>query len=79
MRNLKRALVVLFVLVLAMLVLFFVLENQQAVALVMFGWSAPAMPVAVPVLVALLVGLAIGPLLGVYGVVRSKRRVRASP
>ncbi|MFJ1338367.1 lipopolysaccharide assembly protein LapA domain-containing protein [Pseudomonas caricapapayae] len=79
MRNLKRALVVLFVLMLAMLVLFFVLENQQAVALVMFGWSAPAMPVAVPVLVALLVGLAIGPLLGVYGVVRSKRRVRASP
>ncbi|MNJ72061.1 hypothetical protein D3C77_686750 [compost metagenome] len=79
MRNLKRALVVLFVLMLATLVLFFVLENQQAVALVMFGWSAPAMPVAVPVLVALLVGLAIGPLLGVYGVVRSKRRVRASP
>jgi uncharacterized integral membrane protein len=79
MRNLKRALVVLFVLILATLVLFFVLENQQAVALVMFGWSAPAMPVAVPVLVALLVGLAIGPLLGVYGVVRSKRRVRVSP
>ncbi|WP_191833461.1 LapA family protein [Pseudomonas fluorescens] len=76
MRNFKRALVVLFLLVLAALVLFFVLENQQAVALVMFGWSAPAMPVAVPVLAALLVGLAIGPLLGIYGVLRSKRRLR---
>ncbi len=78
MRNLKRALVALFVLVLAALVLFFVLENQQAVALVMFGWSAPAMPVAVPVLVALLVGLAVGPLLGAYGVLRSKRRIRTT-
>lgn len=79
MRNLKRALVVLFVLMLAMLVLFFVLENQQAVALVMFGWSAPAMPVAVPVVAALLVGLAVGPLLGAYGVLRSRRRVRRTP
>lgn len=79
MRNLKRALVVLFVLMLATLVLFFVLENQQAVALVMFGWSAPAMPVAVPVVAALLVGLAVGPLLGAYGVLRSRRRVRRTP
>ncbi|WP_422416447.1 LapA family protein [Pseudomonas sp. GZD-222] len=79
MRNLKRALVVLFVLVLVMLVLFFVLENQQAVALVMFGWSAPSMPVAVPVVAALLLGLAIGPLLGAYGVWRGKRRLRSAP
>lgn len=79
MRNLKRVLVVLFVLVLVMLVLFFVLENQQAVALVMFGWSAPSMPVAVPVVAALLVGLTIGPLLGAYGVWRGKRRLRPAP
>lgn len=78
MRNLKRALAVLFVLALALLVLFFVLENQQTVALVLFGWSAPEMPVAVPVVAALLVGLAIGPLLGAYGVLRSRRRLRAA-
>lgn len=78
MRNLKRALAALFVLALALLVLFFVLENQQTVALVLFGWSAPEMPVAVPVVAALLVGLAIGPLLGAYGVLRSKRRLRAT-
>lgn len=64
MRNLKRALVALFMLLLAAAVLFFVLENQQAVSLVMFGWSAPAMPVALLVLAALLVGLAVGPLAG---------------
>ncbi|MNG67036.1 hypothetical protein D3C76_590770 [compost metagenome] len=78
MRNLKRALAALFVLLLATLVLFFVLENQQTVSLVMFGWSTPAMPVAVLVLAALVVGLAVGPLLGAYGVLRSKRKIRAS-
>jgi uncharacterized integral membrane protein len=78
MRNLKRALAALFVLLLAAVVLFFVLENQQPVALMMFGWAAPAMPVAVPVLAALVVGLAVGPLLGAYGVQRSKRKIRAS-
>lgn len=76
MRNLKRALVVLFILALAMLVLFFVLENQQAVALVMFGWSAPALPLSVVVLVALLAGLVVGPLMGVYIGLRAKGRAR---
>ncbi|UVL17987.1 lipopolysaccharide assembly protein LapA domain-containing protein [Pseudomonas sp. B21-023] len=78
MRNLRRALAALFVLLLAAVVLFFVLENQQAVSLVIFGWSAPAIPVAVLVLAALVVGLAIGPLLGAYGLMRGKRRIRAS-
>ncbi|UPF05427.1 lipopolysaccharide assembly protein LapA domain-containing protein [Pseudomonas mosselii] len=76
MRNLKRALAALFVLLLAAVVLFFVLENQQAVSLVMFGWSAPAVPVAVLVLMALVIGLVVGPVLGSYGFVRSKRRSR---
>jgi uncharacterized integral membrane protein len=78
MRNLKRALAAVFVLLLAAVVLFFVLENQQAVSLVLFGWAAPAVPVAVLVLAALVVGLAVGPLLGAYGVQRSKRKIRAS-
>lgn len=78
MRNLKRALAALWVLLLAALVLFFVLENQQAVSLVLFGWVAPAVPVAVLVLTALVVGLAVGPLLGAYGVMRSKRKIRVA-
>lgn len=64
MRNFKRALAAVFVLLLAAVVLFFVLENQQAVSLVLFGWAAPEMPVAVLVLAALVIGLAVGPLLG---------------
>ncbi|TFF42694.1 lipopolysaccharide assembly protein LapA domain-containing protein [Pseudomonas sp. RIT623] len=78
MRNLKRALLALFVLLLAAVVLFFVLENQQAVSLVLFGWSAPAVPLAVLVLAALVLGLAVGPLLGAYGLMRGKRKIRAS-
>ena len=78
MRNLKRALVALFMLFLAALVLFFVLENQQAVSLVMFGWSAPAVPVAVVVLVALVVGLAIGPLFGIFTLLRGRHKTRVS-
>lgn len=76
MRNLKRALAVLFVLLLAAVVLFFVLENQQPVSLVLFGWAAPEVPAAVLMLAALVLGLAVGPLLGAYGVMRSKRRIR---
>ncbi|MNO26528.1 hypothetical protein D3C76_163820 [compost metagenome] len=47
-------------------------------SLVLFGWATPAMPVAVLVLAALVIGLAVGPLLGAYGVQRSKRKIRAS-
>lgn len=78
MRNLKRALAALFVLLLAAVVLFFVLENQGDVSLVLFGWVAPAMPVAVPVLIALVVGLALGPLLVIFGLPSEKRRIRVS-
>lgn len=78
MRNLKRALAALFVLLLAAVVLFFVLENQQAVSLVIFGWSTPAIPVAVLVIAALLLGLVVGPLLGAYGLMRGKRNIRAN-
>lgn len=78
MRNLKRALAAVFILLLAAVVLFFVLENQQTVALTLFGWVAPQVPVAVVVLAALIIGLAVGPLLGAYGVQRSKRKIRAS-
>lgn len=78
MRNLKRALAVLFVVLLAAVVLCFVLENQQSVALVLFGWSAPRMPVAVLVLAALVLGLAAGPVLAGCGLMLGKRKSRAS-
>lgn len=77
MRNLKRLLVALFVLLLVTVVMFFVLENQATVPLVLFGWSAPAIPVSVWILAALVIGLAVGPLLGAYGLLRARRRIRS--
>lgn len=76
MHTLKRLLLVVFLLALVAAVLLFVLENQQAVALVMFGWPAPAVPISVVILAALLAGLAVGPLLGAYVAIRAKKRLR---
>lgn len=76
MRNLKRVVLALVVLAVAAVVLLFVLENQQSVALVLFGWTAPALPLSVVVLVALVGGLLVGPVMGVYIGLRAKGRAR---
>ncbi|GAB5340259.1 lipopolysaccharide assembly protein LapA domain-containing protein [Pseudomonas fluorescens] len=73
MRGVKRAVLVLVALVTALVVLGFVLENQQSVSLSFFGWGTAQMPVAVFVVAALIIGMLIGPLLGV-GVSRSRRQ-----
>ena len=64
MRNFKRVLLALFVLLLVLAVLAFVLENQQSVSLLFLGWVGPQLPVSLLVVLALLVGMTIGPLLG---------------
>lgn len=63
MRNLKRAALVLFVLLLVLATLAFVLENQQMVSLLFLGWVGPQLPVSLVVVLALLVGMLIGPML----------------
>jgi len=64
MRNLKRVLLAIVVLLLILAVLAFMLENQQSVSLLFLGWSVPQMPVSLVVVFALLVGMVIGPMLG---------------
>lgn len=71
MRGVKRVVAVLIAVLAALVVLAFVLENQQSVALTFLGWSTAQMPVAVFVVVALIVGMLIGPVLGLL--VRSRR------
>jgi uncharacterized integral membrane protein len=63
-RNLKRILLGVFVLLLVLVVLAFILENQQSVALMFLGWSGPQLPVSLVALVALLIGMLIGPIIG---------------
>lgn len=63
MRNLKRVLLGVFVLLLVLAVLAFVLENQQSVSLLFLGWAGPQLPVSLVTVLALLVGMLIGPVL----------------
>jgi uncharacterized integral membrane protein len=63
MRNVKRLIFFVIVLLVLAVTIVFVLENQQPVALVFLGWSAPELSVAVPVILALLAGMLIGPVL----------------
>lgn len=76
MRNLKRALLGVAVLLLMLAILVFVLENQQSVSLLFLGWAGPQLPVSVIAVAALLIGMLIGPLLGwlVSRTARARRR-----
>ncbi|MBK5414548.1 LapA family protein [Pseudomonas sp. TH31] len=64
MRNLKRVLLGVFVLLLVLAVLAFVLENQQSVSLLFLGWAGPQLPVSLITVLALLIGMLVGPILG---------------
>ncbi|MGG2024096.1 DUF1049 domain-containing protein [Pseudomonas sp. AO-1] len=75
MRNLKRILLGVFILLLVLAILAFVLENQQSVSLLFMGFSGPQLPVSVVVVLALLIGMMIGPVLGWF-LGRSSRAAR---
>jgi uncharacterized integral membrane protein len=64
MRRFWRVVLAVFVLLLALVILAFVLENQQSVSLLFLGWSGPQLPVSVVMVLALLAGMLIGPVLG---------------
>lgn len=72
MRGAKRVVLVLAVLIVALVVLAFALENQQGVALSFLTWATPQLPVSVFVVGALIVGMMIGPVLGLLG----RRKIR---
>lgn len=74
MRNFKRLGLVVLALLVASAIVLFVLENNQPVALLFLGWSAPQLPVSVFVILALLVGMMIGPLLA--WLVTARRRLK---
>jgi uncharacterized integral membrane protein len=75
MRNLKRILLGLFLLLMVLIVLAFVLENQQSVSLLFLGFSGPQLPVSLVAVLALLIGMLIGPVLGWF-LGRSSRAAR---
>ncbi|KTB65722.1 lipopolysaccharide assembly protein LapA domain-containing protein [Pseudomonas allii] len=60
----RRFVSVVAVLFFALIVVTFVLENQQGTKLSFFGWSTVELPVSVFTTLALVVGMIIGPVLG---------------
>ncbi|WP_285420655.1 lipopolysaccharide assembly protein LapA domain-containing protein [Pseudomonas sp. efr-133-TYG-5] len=58
-----RFLSFLFLVLLAVSVIAFVLENQETVEVQFLGWLMPRLPVSLYILLPLLFGLAVGPLL----------------
>ncbi|MFJ2357736.1 LapA family protein [Pseudomonas fluorescens] len=75
MRNIKRMLLSILILLLVLVILAFVLENQQSISLVFLGWAGPQLPVSLVVVFALLIGMLIGPMLGWF-LGRSSRAAR---
>jgi uncharacterized integral membrane protein len=75
MRNLKRIFIGIFILLLVLVILAFVLENQQSVPLLFLGWAAPELPISLVVVLALLIGMLVGPMLGWF-LGRSSRAAR---
>lgn len=72
MRGVKRVVLVLAVLIVALVVLAFVLENQQDVTMSFLTWTTPQLPVSLFVVGALIVGMVIGPALGLL----SQRKIK---
>ena len=75
MRNLKRILLGVFILLLVLVILAFVLENQQPISLMFLGLAGPQLPVSLVVVIALLAGMLVGPILGWF-LGRSSRAAR---
>jgi uncharacterized integral membrane protein len=67
MHRALRALLGVIILLLALSILIFILENQQLVALNFLGWATPQFPVSLSIIFSLLIGLLVGILLRVGG------------
>ena len=77
MRNPKGVFIAFALILLVAVVLVFILENQQTVSLLFFGWTGPQLPLSIVVVLALLFGMLIGPISGwVFARVVGRRQVR---
>lgn len=72
MGRLRGVLLAVVLLVFGVASLLFVLENHQPATLVVLGWAAPSMPLAVMLLSALVFGLVLGVLVALFGVLRKR-------
>ena len=76
MRNVKRAALVVFALIVAFGVVIFILENQQPTSLIFLGWRSPELPASLFFIAALLIGMAVGPIMGFLAYRRKTARLK---
>lgn len=76
MRGFKRFILVSVSLLVVLATIVFMLENQQPISLVFFGWNAPALSAAIPLIAAFLAGMVVSPILVIlFRLQRRRRRV----
>ena len=76
MRNFKRAMLVVFALIVLFGVVVFILENQQPTSLMFMGWRSAEMPASLFFIAALLIGMVIGPVMGFVAYRRKAARLK---
>ncbi|MCU1728764.1 LapA family protein [Pseudomonas sp. 7P_10.2_Bac1] len=76
MSSVKRAVLVVFALVVIFGTMIFILENQQPTSLVFLGWSTPELPASLIVIGSLLLGMLIGPAMGFIAYKRKSARLK---
>lgn len=74
MRQVNRVIFTLILLLGALAVVGFVLENQHPLTLMLLGWRSPELPVSLVVVLALLLGMIIGPVVG--AVLKARQRLK---
>ena len=74
MRQVNRVITTLILLLGALAVVGFVLENQHPLTLMLLGWRSPELPVSLVVVLALLIGMVVGPFIG--GVLKARQRLK---
>ncbi|MBW0235652.1 lipopolysaccharide assembly protein LapA domain-containing protein [Pseudomonas taetrolens] len=76
MRNFKRAMLVVFALIVLFGVVVFILENQQPTSLMFMGWRSAELPASLFFIAALLIGMVIGPVMGFVAYRRKAARLK---
>ena len=76
MKIIKRVLLGAVALMVGLLIIIFILENRQPVALALFGQSSAMLPLASFMVLSFLAGLVVGPLVGSVGIARLRLRLR---
>lgn len=76
MRNFKRAMLVVFALIVLFGVVVFILENQQPTSLMFMGWRSAELPASLFFIAALQIGMVIGPVMGFVAYRRKAARLK---